>query len=1290
MRVAGKQIWLLVLVCACQASLAVENIRLGDQIVALGNDIGFDNFSRSTLVDSFTVVDVVLSDDGSRVVYVADDDYEDVQELYSVPVAGGEPVKLHPPLAPPADTLQDVVAFAIAPGRDLVVYLLGQQNETKAELWVAPIDGSADPYRLRPQADFPEPSVARFLLTPDGSQVVFNAIPPGDNAYALYSVPIDGSADPVVLGDGPVQDSLGLKTPVDLWEVSGDSQYIAYVSTREDLDHFGVYSAEIGRSGTERLLNPEPRSNGSVLGPDAMTIAAGHVLYRATEYSSSADLISVPIRNPAGNRQISRNHTDTVNSVATSEEGGHVVYREGAINLWIVPVDGSANAQSRGTTSSAGQFDFSRDGQRFLYVNGTDLFSWPAGGARTRIFRSPRSLTSFQIHPGGELVTFLSAVDLLSVAELYTLPIAGGPAVKIHRARTDSNRDFQVDDYQISPLGSRVVFHGDAETAPEDGIRLFSAAANPPAGGGVETELSGEFVEGGGVKAGEGLTLVTPDDSRVVFVADKRRDEVLELFSVPIDGGEVVRLNRGNAPVGDVTEIFPSPDPNWVVYRADQDFDGRFDLYAVDRRRMSEPFRINEIEERDSPVDTGQVEFSSDGLKVFFLGASPGSTHLKVFVFDLEIDELIQLSPDDDQLAHVSSIRRFRLHPDGESVLYLANHRDSRTPELFRVRLDAPKTVVPIAAEELASTAEVRDDFEVVPLGADGQVVFTGDLEEDNRHDLFSLDLQSGMVANLSQSPNKNQDLGPGEFRLALGGSAVVFRANRLDSAKNELFFVSLTAPAEPEKISGELVSRGDVEDDFAVIGELGDRVVFRAESDRTSVAELFSCELDPSPQPRVKLHGPLESGGEVESFTTSGDGSQVAYRAQIRASDRAKLYLTGIDVAEPDALISPDADHGGEDVGRDFAFSPDGEWLVFRSDAREDNVPDLYRVRTADRARFLVDQVGLVDEFGLFAISPDSYRVAYRKPVSGVDRVGVFSVPLDGSEAPVRMDLGGGDYTDVSSGIGGDGAGLAFLSNGCQLLFTDDRRSDSTKELFTAFGLPTITPIDDQFVPVDSVIGPLPFTVGDLETRPGEIEVTATSTDQELIPDSSIVIFGDGANREIQITPTAGATGGPVTIRLKVKAKEDEIIATFEVTVGDDDFCPWLEEYFDPEVLVDPVLGDPDQDCIPNLAEWAMGLDPTRAEVRSEAMSVELRDDVVALKFRRAKPVPTGLKTQFEWSSDMAAGSWTVITPTAAASLIRELGDAEFVEVEFDRSSLPSERGFLRIVYSRPLAGLK
>lgn len=232
-RIAAPQIWMFAALVAGPSALAVENIRLSDRIVALGNDIGFDNFARGELVDPFTVVDVALSDDGSRVVYVADDDFEGVQELYSVPVTGGDPVKLHPPLAPPADSKKDVVAFAIAPGQDLVVYLLGQQNLAPAELWVAPIDGSGDPYRLRPEAEYPEPGVARFLLTPDESQVVFNGRPPGSDDYGLYSVPIDASSDPVELGAGPVQNSVGSRSPVKLWEVCADGGHVAYVSKRQ-------------------------------------------------------------------------------------------------------------------------------------------------------------------------------------------------------------------------------------------------------------------------------------------------------------------------------------------------------------------------------------------------------------------------------------------------------------------------------------------------------------------------------------------------------------------------------------------------------------------------------------------------------------------------------------------------------------------------------------------------------------------------------------------------------------------------------------------------------------------------------------------------------------------------------------------------------------------------------------------------------------------------------------------------------------------------------------------------
>ena len=90
--------------------------------------------------------------------------------------------------------------------------------------------------------------------------------------------------------------------------------------------------------------------------------------------------------------------------------------------------------------------------------------------------------------------------------------------------------------------------------------------------------------------------------------------------------------------------------------------------------------------------------------------------------------------------------------------------------------------------------------------------------------------------------------------------------------------------------------------------------------------------------------------------------------------------------------------------------------------------------------------------------------------------------------------------------------------------------------------------PIDDNRFAKDTES----FIVHDssLETRPEEIVVTAVSSDQALIPDSSIVTSGEGAERQIQITPAAGATGGPVTITLTVTAK-GEIVRKADASAG-------------------------------------------------------------------------------------------------------------------------------------------
>jgi len=96
----------------------------------------------------------------------------------------------------------------------------------------------------------------------------------------------------------------------------------------------------------------------------------------------------------------------------------------------------------------------------------------------------------------------------------------------------------------------------------------------------------------------------------------------------------------------------------------------------------------------------------------------------------------------------------------------------------------------------------------------------------------------------------------------------------------------------------------------------------------------------------------------------------------------------------------------------------------------------------------------------------------------------------------------------------------------------------------------PTITTIADQTIAEDTSTGALAFTIGDVETPPGSLTVTATSSDQTLIPDGNLVLGGSGANRTINVTPALNQNGGPATITVSVFDGTDTTNTTFQVTV--------------------------------------------------------------------------------------------------------------------------------------------
>ena len=120
----------------------------------------------------------------------------------------------------------------------------------------------------------------------------------------------------------------------------------------------------------------------------------------------------------------------------------------------------------------------------------------------------------------------------------------------------------------------------------------------------------------------------------------------------------------------------------------------------------------------------------------------------------------------------------------------------------------------------------------------------------------------------------------------------------------------------------------------------------------------------------------------------------------------------------------------------------------------------------------------------------------------------------------------------------------------------------------------PQITGPTNTSVNEDGSTAALPVTVGDVDTAVNTLIVTATSSDQTLIPNGNIVIGGTGTNRTVTITPTADMNGGPVTITLTVSDGTLSTQTTFEVTVNAVNDAPTISVVPDQTIDEDATTG--------------------------------------------------------------------------------------------------------------------
>jgi glucose/arabinose dehydrogenase len=119
----------------------------------------------------------------------------------------------------------------------------------------------------------------------------------------------------------------------------------------------------------------------------------------------------------------------------------------------------------------------------------------------------------------------------------------------------------------------------------------------------------------------------------------------------------------------------------------------------------------------------------------------------------------------------------------------------------------------------------------------------------------------------------------------------------------------------------------------------------------------------------------------------------------------------------------------------------------------------------------------------------------------------------------------------------------------------------------------PTITPIADQTIDEDTQTAPLSFTVGDVETPPASLTVTGSSSNQALVPESSIHIGGGDSHRTVTVIPATNQNG-TAWITLTVGDGELSTNTTFLLTVNPVNDPPTIASIGDQVIVQDTVAG--------------------------------------------------------------------------------------------------------------------
>jgi hypothetical protein len=316
-----------------------------------------------------------------------------------------------------------------------------------------------------------------------------------------------------------------------------------------------------------------------------------------------------------------------------------------------------------------------------------ELYSVPIGGPavagiKLNVPLPPGGKASGDVSPDSRRVIYTADHRAAGVFELFSVPIAG-PATDVIKLNGTLPIGGMVITFEISPDSSRVIYLADQEHV---GIReLYGVLQGGPTGSGIK--LNGNLISGGKIYGWQ----ISPDSRRVVYQADQQTVGARELFSVAIGGtaAEGIKLNGTLAPGGYTQGWQINADSTRVVYDARQN--GVLELFSV---LIGGPAGSG-VKINGALVPGGQVDrfrISPDGHRTIYMADQQTAGVLELFSVPIEGPAAsgVKLSSVPVTGGHVWD---FQISPDSRRVVYTADQDTLSILEIYSVPIGGPETV---------------------------------------------------------------------------------------------------------------------------------------------------------------------------------------------------------------------------------------------------------------------------------------------------------------------------------------------------------------------------------------------------------------------------------------------------------------------------------------------------------------------------------------------------------------------------------------------------------------------